>query len=362
MAAEKVNLPNLVRNWPYPRQLNQHYDEVSAATSDWVRSFQCFDQKSQAAFDKCDFPKLALLTTPHFDLEHARTSSDLMALFFVFDEFTDVEDEHVTRQMSDIFMDALRNPDKPRPQGEVKIGEMTRQFWDLGRKTATPMAERHLIETMQLYVDSVVQEAEDRRTDRVRTVDEYWELRRHTCGCFPTFVLAELEMDIPEEIYQHPLLERMRECAMYSVCVKNDLYSYNIERARGHGLHNLLTVVMNAQDLGLQAAVNFIGDWHDKIIKEFFSSWASLPSWGEDIDRQVQYYVESIVRWVRGCSDWSFEAPRYFGTQAPEIQRTLQLYMLPRVDALTARDSAHREALETDKHDIAGMQITVTVR
>jgi Delta6-protoilludene synthase len=51
-----------------------------------------------------------------------------MNLFFVFDEYSDIEDEHTVRELSDIVMDALRNPDKPRPRGESIVGEIARQY------------------------------------------------------------------------------------------------------------------------------------------------------------------------------------------------------------------------------------------
>jgi hypothetical protein len=50
-----------------------------------------------------------------------------MNFFFVFDEYSDVADEHAVRALGDIIMDALRNPDKNRPQGECVIGEIARQ-------------------------------------------------------------------------------------------------------------------------------------------------------------------------------------------------------------------------------------------
>ena len=83
------------------------------------------------------------------------------------------------------------------------------------------MAERHLIETMQLYVDGVVQQSEDRTHDRIRSIEGYWAVRRHTSGCLPTFALIELELDFPEEVYKHPLLETLRDCALYSICAGN---------------------------------------------------------------------------------------------------------------------------------------------
>ena len=83
------------------------------------------------------------------------------------------------------------------------------------------MAERHLLETMKLYVDAVVQQSEDRTHDRLRTIDEYWIIRRHSSGCYPSFALMELELDFPEEVYRHPLLERMRDCALYLISAGN---------------------------------------------------------------------------------------------------------------------------------------------
>ena len=50
-----------------------------------------------------------------------------MNLFFLFDEYTDVEPAHVVSEMADIVMDGLKNPHKPRPHGEIVLGEVARQ-------------------------------------------------------------------------------------------------------------------------------------------------------------------------------------------------------------------------------------------
>lgn len=68
---------------------------------------------------------------PVFDeanAEHLRTGCDLMNLVFILDEYTDVEDANVVREMVDIVIDAIHNPEKPRPEGEVLLGEITRQY------------------------------------------------------------------------------------------------------------------------------------------------------------------------------------------------------------------------------------------
>ena len=50
-----------------------------------------------------------------------------MILFFVFDEYSDPENADIVKKQADIIMDALRDPSKPRPEGENVIGEITRQ-------------------------------------------------------------------------------------------------------------------------------------------------------------------------------------------------------------------------------------------
>jgi hypothetical protein len=60
-------------------------------------------------------------------LEHLRTGCDLMNLFFVVDEYTDVEPAPVVRGMVDIVIDALNNPHRPRPEGEILLGLVAQQ-------------------------------------------------------------------------------------------------------------------------------------------------------------------------------------------------------------------------------------------
>ena len=60
--------------------------------------------------------------------EHLRTGLDLLNLFFIIDEYTDVQPAHVVREMMATCIDAMHNPTKPRPGGEVVLAEMVRQY------------------------------------------------------------------------------------------------------------------------------------------------------------------------------------------------------------------------------------------
>ena len=63
----------------------------------------------------------------HLEIDALRVACDLMNLYFVIDEHTDVDDGQVTEKKINIVKDALRNSSTPRPEGEWIGGEITRQ-------------------------------------------------------------------------------------------------------------------------------------------------------------------------------------------------------------------------------------------
>jgi len=56
-----------------------------------------------------------------------RIACDLMNLFFVFDEKSDSSTSQETRYLVDCIMDAIRNPEKSRPEGEWIGGAIAQQ-------------------------------------------------------------------------------------------------------------------------------------------------------------------------------------------------------------------------------------------
>jgi Delta6-protoilludene synthase len=158
-------IPDTLCSWPWPRHLNSHYAICKKESEAWCEAFHAFSSSAQKAFNFCDFSKslvkrwrskaaapdqfierfariaslpfagqrLALNAIvvadlyPHTVLDGCRVGCDLMNLFFVIDEHTDVADAKTARNQADIVMDALRNPHTPRPTGEWVGGEMARQ-------------------------------------------------------------------------------------------------------------------------------------------------------------------------------------------------------------------------------------------
>ncbi|KAJ6543023.1 terpenoid synthase [Mycena capillaripes] len=326
-----IKLPDTLSSWPWPRQVNPHHEDVSRECAQWVQSFGLFSPKAQAAFDRCNFGLLAALAYPLLNKEHLRSGADFMAALYCFDEYTDQGDEVFVQQAAEIVKDALRNPQKPRPEGEFPVGEVFRQFWARTVAISTTSVQKRLVETQERAMDGQVQQCVDRHQKFARNTAEYLAVRLHSSSMLPSYVVAELDIDVPEEAYNHPVLENLRTWGFILICIDNDIFSYNIERARGQALHNWVTIIALERNIGIQEAVDCLGAVHDRTKADFLDAMQNLPPWGEPTDSAVRRYVDSIGNWVRANYEWSFESLRYFDTHAAEVRETLQLTMLPKV-------------------------------
>ena len=75
------------------------------------------------------FKRLAVFNvfTESISPDRLRIASDFIHLLYVIDEYTDVETATGVREISGIVLDAINNTDKPRPEGELIVGEMSRE-------------------------------------------------------------------------------------------------------------------------------------------------------------------------------------------------------------------------------------------
>ncbi|TFK47567.1 terpenoid synthase [Heliocybe sulcata] len=325
-------LPDGLANWPWTRKLNPHYQKVKAESEAWITSFGAFDEHAQRSFNKCDFSLLACLGYCEADKDHVRTGCDLMNFLFLFDELSDVEDEKGVRAQADSIMDALRNPHISRPTGESILGEVTRQFWARAVQMMSASSQKRFISATGTHVEAMVQQAKDRSDgyqDR-RSIESYISIRRGTIAAKLAFAVLEWDMELPESVKKHPLIVNMETCCMDMLILSNDMYSYNIEQAKGDDGHNIVTVVMQEKDTDVQWALHWVRQYYRRITSQFLRDKEMLPSWGNDVDKQIARYVEGLGNWARGHDQWCFETERYFGTGALEIQEERWIEMLPK--------------------------------
>ncbi|KAH7924497.1 terpenoid synthase [Leucogyrophana mollusca] len=322
--------PDTMSKWPWQRTVSPHFHDVDAESDAWFRSLGVLQPRSQTAFDRGNFGLLAALAYPKASREHFRTACDIMRVTFIIDEYTDIADAVATRQMVDIMIDALHNPDKPRAEGEVVLGELVRQFWVLAARSASAASQRHFLKEFPAYLRSLVTEAADRDTGNRRSIDGYMAIRRDTIGTRPVFMALELALELPDDVYYHPQVVALAGYISDIIILDNDIASYSREQATGDENHNIVTVAMHELGVDIGSAVAWAAGYHGELAGRFIGGLAGVPSWGAAIDAQLQVYLHGMANWARANSCWSFESGRYFGTRGREIQRTRLVPVLPK--------------------------------
>ncbi|KAF9481630.1 terpenoid synthase [Pholiota conissans] len=331
MSEIQYRIPDLLQSWPWGRLLSPYYADAKRESSAWVESFRPFDRRGQKSFNACDLNLLASLTYSNRNKEFVRLGCDLMNFYFVYDEYTDVADPIFAGKIASMVIEAMRYPDRCSPASHILVG-MTRDFWKQAHKLSVPGSPcfDHFIATSDVYFRAVTQEAHDREEHRIRSLDDYMDLRRNTSGARPTTTLIEFGLDLPEYVTSHPTIVSLTEKAVDLIVLVNDMHSYVREISCGLANHNIITVIMHERNLDLQAALDFLGIYANDIASIFLADLERVPSWGPELDERVQVYIEGLGQWVRGNDDWSCEGKRYHGNDGMKIKETRLISILPR--------------------------------
>lgn len=118
-----------------------------------------------------------------------------------------------------------------------------------------------------------------------------------------------------------------------------DIDSYAMEKSRGLEFHNAVELVMVEQELDIQGVIDWLEKYANGVLAGFLANVDSIPSWGPDIDKRVNIYIDGLAQWVRGNDDWTFESGRYFGDRGLEVQKNRIMTLLPPSKGFVNRSS-----------------------
>ncbi|KAG6879127.1 hypothetical protein C0992_005014 [Termitomyces sp. T32_za158] len=237
---------------------------------------------------------------------------------------------HEAQKLAALVLDAMRNPDRTRPAQECVVVEALRQLWKLISKCSSAAARGRLMKSLDNFTKAVATQAHDRALDYIRDIDEYLLIRRETIGAKQAFIVLEFELNLPDEVFEDPIIQDFIDACVDLIILSNDLYSYNVEQARGDEDHNLVTVLMHHQHVTLNEAMTWIGNYASKRVQGVLNNLSHVPYFGEEYQADLERYLNGLCNWVRANDSWHFESGRYFGMDGLEIQKTRKVVLHPR--------------------------------
>jgi len=98
---------------------------------------------------------------------------------------------------------------------------------------------------------------------------------------------------------------------------------------------------MHELNTDINGAMAWAAKYHAEAEAKFLEGRKRVPSWSPEIDRQVQQYIDGLAYFLRGHECWIFESGRYLGNKGPEIRKSRQMPLVPKVprDASLRREN-----------------------
>ncbi|KAG9313630.1 terpenoid synthase [Chiua virens] len=326
-----IRLPDLVSHCKFDLHIDRSHKRVSVESMGWLFDGDPdLDEPSRRAFHGVKAGKLAAMCYPNVGYPQLRACTDFLNWLIHLDNLSDDMTDRSIENVAEVVMNSLH-----QPYTYHSPGRLSRMTTDIGGRiiqTASPGTVQRFLEGMDLFFRAVQQQARDRASGILPSVETYVALRRDTSGCKPCVALIEYahHLHIPDDVMGHPILQRLTEGANDVVTWVNDIVSYDVEQSKGH-THNLINIVMQEHGLTVQDAINMTGDFCDRAMDQFLLDRANLPSWGPVIDAEVRVYVSGLEDWMVGSLHWSYETERYFGKAGQRIKKTGILTLRPKV-------------------------------
>ncbi|KAI9460024.1 isoprenoid synthase domain-containing protein [Russula earlei] len=335
-------LPDLVSHCSFSLTYHDDGDAIAADSLDWILSFSPhFSQDKVAAMRGLQAGELTAYCYNNCTSPRLRVVSDFMNYLFHLDDVSDGFLARDAEGLANWVMNAFEWPDDYRPvrgqrggiqennaaklarEGSSRGARVSPSFWSRCIRDCAPAVQQRFKSHMQMFFQAVQQQALCRADGIVSDLETYIDMRRDTSGCKPVFDLIEysLDLELPDAVIEHPVIAALNQGANDLVTWSNDLFSYNVEQSRGD-THNMVCVFMIHDGLGLQQAVDRIGEMCKQTIDAFVRNRERVPSWGDRVDEDVKLYVNGLQEWIVGSLHWSFMTTRYFGDNGGLVKAT----------------------------------------
>ncbi|MEG4572472.1 hypothetical protein QUA56_07195 [Microcoleus sp. N3A4] len=302
---------------PFPSARNQYADAAGQHTIEWVRFFNFFpDESAYQILCAANFQELAALTHPHASLEALEIFNDFLVWGFIADD--QFEEAGTSKQLERLELEharlvdilkgaSLTDSDTPAALTLQDIWQRLHQFLN-----ATPELMLRFARDMEEGLQAVRWEALNHTQGITPNLVTYMKMRALQIGVYAYFDFIQIvdRIALPPEVIELPIVKRLELAANNVFAWANDIFSVEKEIREGQ-THNLVLILQHEYQIPFLEAIERAAEIHDAEVRTFIELSAQLPSFGAEVDAELQRYISGLRSWMRGCLDWYLETGRY---------------------------------------------------
>ena len=303
---------------PFHPAINPHCDAAYQHTLNWMRSFNFATDKSvYQTLLVGKFHVLVARAYPYASLEDMEIITDLMFWSFFIDE--QFEKAGISKQLEILEPLQARLVEIMKKDAELTdVDTPTVRAWgDFMQKLhhhpyATSECVLRFTKHIEGYFQAICWEALNNSQGITLDVATFMKIRAFTVAAYPymDLILMTDQIALPSEVVKHPIVKRLELATINVIGWSNDLFSFNNEIKAGNNF-NLVTVLQQEYQISLQEAFDHAAELHNTEVQLFIDLSAQLPSFGTEIDANLERYLLGLRFWIRANLDWSVETGRY---------------------------------------------------
>lgn len=301
---------------PFSSAINQHCEVAYQHSLEWVRSFKLLEELACQSFFAANFHGLIARLYPNASLKALEFLTDFMYWFVILD---DEFEKAGTSKQPDIL-----KPESARLLDILKGAELTEfdtpiafAWRDIVQRIhqfpyATSEWWLYFIKNMEDYFQGVYWEALNHSQGIMPDLATYIKMRYLFFGAYPYFdlILITDGIALPPEVVECPVVKLLLLATSNAMAWANDIFSFKKEIKEGK-VHNLVLILQHEYQIPFEEALKRAVEIHDAEVRNFIELSVQLPSFGFEIDVNLQRYILGLRFLVRGSLDWMMESQRY---------------------------------------------------
>lgn len=306
----KTKIPQIF--CPFPSMINPFAKEAEQHTADWVHHFELVrSDKARERFRRARFAMLSSRAFPAAGRFKLCIAAEFNTWLFLLDDKND-ESRFGKRDFLEMVHSfvtmILQNNQVVAPEEGMPLANSFADLWKRLRKISSPAWQQRFEKSMIDYLDACLWEVDNRIRHEAPSVKDYIEKRPYTGALYADIELIEVleSIYLPDEVRLHETVQQLALACNNVVCWANDLFSFDKERRQGD-VHNLVVVLKEERELDLEEALEETARMHDAEVRRFISLSENLPSFGNEVNEELERYVGVLKAWMRANLDWSFQ-------------------------------------------------------
>lgn len=306
---------------PFPVRIHPQVDEIEEHTNQWVLDFNLIDSYDTLKhFKESKFGHFIGRSFPDADFIRISAWSDLNALLFIVDDQIDAQDIIKDKEsfygLMNRFIEVLEKRERCTIAKDGNVLAALSDFWLRITMVTEERWQNKFIKSIEDMFNGGYWQFEHLLLGKKPVLEEYMKVRQYFGAAHLSTDALEgiAEIDLPEYVYQDPMVHRLTELARNTICFSNDLFSFGkeTEEMNNGAVFNLVMIVKDRYNLTIEQAISKAAEIHDEQIREFIHLSSLVYRYEEDVNKVLRTYVDALGVLQRGNIEWSTrETARY---------------------------------------------------